>query len=147
MRNIRIGDYLVEQQLITAEQLQQVLTAQKENGDKRFSEIVVELGFISEVSLSKALEQKLRVPYMDLSNIDIDAEAVRRIPESLAKKYTVIAINIQGRRLTVATDDPINFDILEDIRMQTGMYVIPVLATKSAINKAIRNMYSNDVAG
>ncbi|MDE5768797.1 MAG: GspE/PulE family protein, partial [Oscillospiraceae bacterium] len=81
-------------------------------------------------------------PYVDLGNVDIDEDAVRRIPETLAKKYTVIAINIQGRRLTVATDDPINFNILEDIKMQTGMDTIPVLATKSAINKAIGNMYS-----
>ncbi|MDE5768619.1 MAG: type II secretion system protein GspE, partial [Oscillospiraceae bacterium] len=66
MRNIRIGDYLVEQKLITQEQLQQVLAAQKENGGKRFGETVVELGFISEVSLSKALAAKLRVPYVDL---------------------------------------------------------------------------------
>lgn len=142
MRNIRIGDYLVEQKLITEEQLSQVLAAQKENGGKRFGETVVALGFISEVSLSKALAAKLRVPYVDLANIDIDEDAVRRIPESLAKKYTVIAINIQGRRLTVATDDPINFNILEDIKMQTGMDTIPVLATKTAINKAIGTMYS-----
>ena len=144
MRNIRIGDYLVEQKLITQEQLMEVLSKQKEpdNTGKRFGEMVVELGFISEISLSKALAAKLRVPYVDLGNIDIDEDAVRRIPESLARKYTVIAISIQGRRLTVATDDPINFNILEDIKMQTGMDTIPVLATKSAINKAIGNMYS-----
>ncbi|MBR4319095.1 MAG: Flp pilus assembly complex ATPase component TadA [Oscillospiraceae bacterium] len=144
MRNIRIGDYLVEQKLITQEQLMEVLAKQKEpeNSGRRFGEMVVELGFISEISLSKALAAKLRVPYVDLGNIDIDEDAVRRIPESLARKYTVIAISIQGRRLTVATDDPINFNILEDIKMQTGMDTIPVLATKSAINKAIGNMYS-----
>ena len=144
MRNIRIGDYLVEQKLITQEQLMEVLAKQKEpeNAGRRFGEMVVELGFISEISLSKALAAKLRVPYVDLGNIDIDEDAVRRIPESLARKYTVIAISIQGRRLTVATDDPINFNILEDIKMQTGMDTIPVLATKSAINKAIGNMYS-----
>ncbi len=144
MRNIRIGDYLVEQKLITQEQLMEVLAKQKEpeNIGKRFGEMVVELGFISEISLSKALAAKLRVPYVDLANIEIDEDAVRRIPESLARKYTVIAISIQGRRLTVATDDPINFNILEDIKMQTGMDTIPVLATKSAINKAIGNMYS-----
>ena len=144
MRNIRIGDYLVEQKLITQEQLMEVLAKQKEpeNTGKRFGEMVVELGFISEISLSKALAAKLRVPYVDLGNIDIDEDAVRRIPESLARKYTVIAISIQGRRLTVATDDPINFNILEDIKMQTGMDTIPVLATKSAINKAIGNLYS-----
>ena len=144
MRNIRIGDYLVEQKLITQDQLMEVLAKQKEpeNTGKRFGEMVVEMGFISEVSLCKALAAKLRVPYVDLGNIDIDDEAVRRIPESLARKYTVIAINVQGRRLTVATDDPINFNILEDIKMQTGMDTIPVLATKSAINKAIGNLYS-----
>ena len=143
MRNIRIGDYLVEQKLITAEQLDQVLEAQR-NGDgtKRFGELVVELGFISEINLAKALAAKLRVPYVDLANQEIDEEAVRKIPESLAKKHTVIAINIQGRRLTVATDDPINFNILEDIKMQTGMDTIPVLATKSSINKAIGQHYS-----
>ena len=143
MRNIRIGDYLVEQKLITADQLDQGLAAQKEaQGAKRFGEMVVELGFISEINLAKALAAKLRVPYVDLGNSEIDEEAVRKIPESLAKKHTVIAINIQGRRLTVATDDPINFNILEDIKMQTGMDTIPVLATKSAINKAIGQHYS-----
>lgn len=143
MRNIRIGDYLVEQKLITPEQLEKVLAAQKESqGSKRFGEMVVEMGFISEVRLAQALAGKLRVPYVDLANIEIDEEAVRRIPENLAKKYTVIAINIQGRRLTVATDDPINFNILEDIKMQTGMDTIPVLATKTAINKAIGQLYS-----
>lgn len=142
MRNIRIGDYLVEQNLITPEQLQEVLTAQKESGGKRFGEMVVEKGFITEVNLAKALSTKLRVPFVDLGNIEIDEDAVRKIPENLAKKYTVIAINIQGRRLTVATDDPINFNILEDIKMQTGMDTIPVLATKTAINKAIGKLYS-----
>lgn len=143
MRNIRIGDYLVEQKLITQEQLEKVLAAQKESqGSKRFGEMVVEMGFISEVRLAQALAGKLRVPYVDLANIEIDEDAVRRIPETLAKKYTVIAINVQGRRLTVATDDPINFNILEDIKMQTGMDTIPVLATRTAINKAIGKLYS-----
>ncbi len=142
MRNIRIGDYLVEQNLISEEQMQNVLAAQKETPGKRFGEMVVELGYISEIRLAQALAAKLRVPYVDLANIEIDDDAVRKIPENLAKKYTVVAINIQGRRLTVATDDPINFNILEDIKMQTGMDTIPVLATRSAINKAIGQLYS-----
>ncbi|MBE6861001.1 MAG: type II secretion system protein GspE [Ruminococcus sp.] len=143
MRNIRIGDYLVEQNLISEEQLQQVLAAQRESqGTKRFGELVVELGFMSEVKFAQALAGKLKVQYVDLGNIEIDYEAVRKVPEALAKKHTVIAINIQGKRLTVATDDPINFIILEDIKVSTGMDTVPVLATKSAINKAIGKCYS-----
>ena len=143
MRNIRIGDYLVEQNLITNEQLEQVLAAQRESqGTKRFGELVVELGFMSEVKFAQALAGKLKVQYVDLANIEIDYEAVRKVPEALAKKHTVIAINIQGKRLTVATDDPINFIILEDIKVSTGMDTVPVLATRSAINKQIGKCYS-----
>ena len=128
MRNERIGDYLVSQGLINEDQLQQVLAAQKEsNGTKKFGDIVVELGFMSEVNFTKALAGKLRVSYVDLDNTEINTEAVQKVPEALARKHTVIAINIQGKRLTVATNDPVNFI---------------VLATTTAINKAIGKSYS-----
>ncbi|CDD54174.1 MULTISPECIES: GspE/PulE family protein [Ruminococcus] len=143
MRNIRIGDYLVEQGLITQEQLEKVLEAQREaQGTKRFGDVIVELGFLSETKFTQALAGKLKVAYVDLSTVDIDEEAVRKVPEALALKHTVIAINIQGRRLTVATDDPINFNILEDIKVSTGMDTVPVLATKTAIKKMIGKHYS-----
>lgn len=143
MRNVRIGDYLVEQGLITQKQLEKVLEAQKEaSGSKKFGDLVVELGFMSETNFAKALAGKLRVQYVDLDSIEINTEAVQKVPEALAKKHTVIAINIQGKRLTVATDDPINFIILEDIKVSTGMDTVPVLATRSAINKAIGKCYS-----
>ncbi len=143
MRNVRIGDYLVEKGLITQEQLENVLAAQREaKGTKKLGEVIVELGYLSEVKFAQALAGKLHVPYVDLANFEIDGEAVRKVPENLAKKYTIIAINIKGRRLTVATDDPYNFNILEDVKVMTGMDTDPVFATKSAINKAIGKFYS-----
>lgn len=143
MRNERIGDYLVSQGLLTEDQLQQVLQAQKEsNGAKRFGDVVVEKGFMSEVNFTKALAGKLRVQYVDLEKIEINSDAVQKVPEQLARKHTVIAINIQGKRLTVATNDPVNFIVLEDIKVSTGMDTVPVLATTSAINKAIGKCYS-----
>lgn len=143
MRNERIGDYLVSQGLINEEQLQKVLETQKEsNGAKKFGDVVVELGFMSEVNFAKALAGKLRVQYVDLDTIDINTEAVQKVPEALARKHTVIAINVQGKRLTVATNDPVNFIVLEDIKVSTGMDCVPVLATTSAINKSIGKCYS-----
>ena len=143
MRNERIGDYLVSQGLISEEQLQKVLETQKEsNGAKKFGDVVVELGFMSEVNFTKALAGKLRVQYVDLDNIDINTDAVQKVPEALARKHTVIAIAITGKRLTVATNDPVNFIVLEDIKVSTGMDTVPVLATTSAINKAIGKCYS-----
>ncbi len=143
MRNERIGDYLVNQGLITSDQLSQVLAAQKEsNGTKKFGDVVVELGFMTELNFAKALAGNLRVQYVDLDNIEINTEAVQLVPEALARKHTVIAINVQGKRLTVATNDPVNFIVLEDIKVSTGMDTVPVLATTSAINKAIGKCYS-----
>lgn len=143
MKNERIGDYLVNQGLITSDQLHQVLDAQKEsNGAKRFGDVVVELGFMSEVNFTKALAGNLRVQYVDLDNIEINTEAVQLVPETLARKHTVIAINVQGKRLTVATNDPVNFIVLEDIKVSTGMDTVPVLATTSSINKQIGKCYS-----
>jgi len=143
MRNERIGDYLVNQGLITTDQLQKVLEAQRAaTGAKKFGDVVVELGFMSEVNFAKALAGNLRVQYVDLDNIDINTEAVQMVPEALARKHTVIAINVQGKRLTVATNDPVNFIVLEDIKVSTGMDTVPVLATTSAINKQIGKCYS-----
>jgi type IV pilus assembly protein PilB len=143
MRNQRIGDYLVEQGLITPQQLTEVLAAQKEsNGEKRFGDLVVELGFLSEVKFTQAIAGKERTPYVDLENYELNSEAVMKVPEQIAKKHTIIAINITGKRLTVATSDPTNFFVLEDIKALTGMDTVPVFATKSAINKAIGKFYS-----
>ena len=142
MRNIRIGDYLVEEGHITPEQLQQVLQKQHESPDqKRFGDVVVELGFMTDVKFAQALSGKLKVPYVDLNSVEVDGEIARKVPQDLAEKNCVIAINMTGRRLTVATDDPINFNILEDIKVKTGYDTIPVLATRSAIKKAIGKAY------
>ncbi len=142
MRNIRIGDYLVEEGHITPEQLQQVLNHQHESADgKRFGEVLVELGFMSDVKFAQALSGKLKVPYVDLNAVDIDGEIARKVPQDLAERNCVIAINMTGRRLTVATDDPVNFNILEDIKVKTGYDCIPVLATRAAIKKAIGKAY------
>ena len=143
MRNERIGDYLVSQGLLTEEQLHNVLTKQKEsNGSKKFGDLVVELGYMSEVKFTQALSRKLNVQYVDLDNFEIKSSAVEKIPEALARKHSVIAIDVTGKRLTVATNDPVNFIVLEDIKVSTGMDTRPVLATLSSINKAIGKYYN-----
>ena len=146
MKNIPIGQYMVNEGIITEQQLQHVLDVKKEENTpgKYFGDYVIELGYVTDVQFGQALAKKLNVPFVDLNDPEtvIDVEAVRKIPESLAKKHTIIAIKITGKRLTVATHDPVNFYIFEDIKVTTGMDVVPVLATKAAITKAIGKNYS-----
>lgn len=144
IKNIPIGQYLVKKKLITDEQLQKVLDYQKNNLEpgKFFGDYAIELGFVSEVDFAKVLAEKLKVPYIELEETNIDIQAVKKIPEELAKKHAIIAINISGYRITVATGDPINFFIFEEVKVISGMDVVPVLATKSSIKDAIKNFYS-----
>lgn len=146
MKNIPVGQYMVNEGIITEQQLQTVLdTKKKENVQgKFFGDYVVELGYVTDQQFAQVLAKKLNVPYVDLSDPEtvIDIDAVKKIPEALAKKHNIIAIKVTGKRLTVATDDPVNFYIFEDIKVTTGMDVVPVLSTKAAITKAIGKNYS-----
>ena len=92
MRNIRIGDYLVEEGHITPEQLQQVLQKQRESTDnKKFGEVIVEMGFMSDVKFAQALSVKLQVPFVDLNSVEIDGEIARKVPQDLAERNCVIS--------------------------------------------------------
>ncbi|MBO6141241.1 MAG: Flp pilus assembly complex ATPase component TadA [Ruminococcus sp.] len=146
MRNGPIGQYLVEKKLITEEQLQQVLAKQKESKGKLFGDVITEMRFISEEDFAKVLAERLNVPYCDLENTTLLPDVVKKIPEATARKYTVIAVSKMGKRMTVATNDPINFYVFEDLRVLTGCNINPVLATKSSISKAIGKMYSEGQA-
>ena len=142
MRNGPIGQYLVEKKLITEAQLQEVLAKQKEQKGKIFGDVIIELGYVTDVQFAEVLAERLNIQYIDLDNTPLAHDVVMKIPETAARKYNVIAVDKMGKRLTVATNDPINFYVFEDLRVITGCSVSPVLATKAAINRAIGKTYS-----
>jgi type IV pilus assembly protein PilB len=148
MKNIPIGQYLVNEGIITSDQLENVLeTKRKENiPGKYFGDYVIQLGYVTDTQFGQALAKKLNVSFVDLADqsFKIDPEAVKKIPEALARKHNIIGLKMTGRRITVATDDPVNFFIFEEIKVTTGMDVIPVFATKAAIHKAIGKYYQID---
>ncbi len=143
MKVVRIGDYLVEKNFITEEQLKQALDKQKETKHK-IGDVIIEMGFVSDVDVAKCLAESLRQKYIDLDNAALMPDIIKKIPEETARKYSVIAVDLKGNRLTVATNDPANYYITEDLRVLTGYDIIPVVATKGAINRAIGKMYSAD---
>ncbi len=143
-RNVRIGDLLVEKNLITPQQVESALKYQKEKGEgKRLGIILVELGYVKDVDLAKALAENLRVQYVDLSNIQINKDAVNKVSEEMAKEKMCFAYQFQNNRLYVATDDPVNFMVFDDLKVQTGMDVVPRIATRAQIEAAITKYYSS----
>ena len=141
MRNGPIGQYLVQKGMITEEQLQDVLAKQKERKGQLFGDVIVDLKYVTDVQFAQVLAERLNVPYVDLDTTELIPDVVKRINEQTARKYTVIAVNKVGKRLTVATNDPINFYVFEDLRVITGCSIVPVVSTKAAINRAINKYY------
>lgn len=145
MKSVPIGQLLVDSGYITDVQLNDALVKQKTDfvGEK-IGEILLKLGYVSETQVVHALSARLKVPYIDLVTSKIDIEAVKKIPEDVARKNTVIGYKMQGGRLYVATNDPVNFYIFEELKITSGMEIYPMLATKSAIVDAIDRAYSQN---
>ena len=143
MRSVRIGDLLVEKNLVTPDKIEAAVKYQKEKGNgKRLGTIIVELGYVKDVDLAKALAESLHVQYVDLTTIQINKDAVNKISEEMAKNHNVFAYQFQNNRLYVATDDPVNFMVLDDLRIQTGMDVVARISTRAQIEYAITKYYS-----
>jgi type IV pilus assembly protein PilB len=142
MKAIPIGEVLKEQGYINDEQLNMALDAQKKDRSKRLGQHLIDLGFVSEEQTLLALSVKLGEPFVNVNDVYIDVEAVSRIPETLARKYNIIATKMNGNVLNVITSDPMNFYGFEDIRLVTGMDLNISLATSQSIENAIDYNYS-----
>ena len=142
MANIRLGDVLIEQGLINNAQLGDALKYQKEHTDLRLGACLVEMGFVSEEEVIRALANKFNMEIADFSDIEIDINVVRQIPENVARKYNVIAIGEEEDALVIALDDPINYYAIEDVRSLVGKRLIIKLATASVIKNAINYYYT-----
>ena len=139
-RKMRLGDLALEAGLITEEQLQHVLTVQKET-KKPLGSILIDYGFISEPQLIELLGKHLDIPHVNLSRVEIDPAVATSIPLDLARRYRVIPIKKEGRRLTLAMVDPMNVEALDSAALFTGCDVRPVIAGDSSICNLIEQYY------
>jgi len=141
----RLGDLLVAEGLITEDQLGRALAEQKGTTEKLGS-ILLKLDFIQEEQLIGFLSRQYGIPSITLSQLDIDPEVLKLVPDSIAKKYEVLPITRQGSSLTLAMADPTNVFALDDIAFMTSLQVTPVVASQAAIRKAIGRNYESQTA-
>jgi type IV pilus assembly protein PilB len=138
--SIRLGDLLVSRGLITAKQLDDALQDQKISGTKLGTSLV-KLGFITEKQLVSFLSKHYGVPAIDLSEVEVDPEAIKLIPADVVYKYQVLPIKRVGGTLRVAMADPSNILAIDDIKFLTGCHVEVFVSTESAIKVAIDRHY------
>ena len=140
----RLGDLLLEEKLITPEDLSAAVAEQRKTG-QLLGATLIQLGLVNEEALLQSLQRQLGLPLVDLESIDIDESTVALIKEEVAKKYLALPIAVEGRStLVVAMADPLNVAAIEDLRFHSGMFIKPVLSSQSALSDAIDKYYHLD---
>ena len=142
---VRIGELLLKEKCITAEQLQQALQRQKANGGKLGFNLV-RLGVVKDEEITALLSKQYGVPSINLAQFEIDASIIKLIPADTAQKYQIVPLSRAGSTLTIAMTDPTNVFAMDDIKFMTGYNVEPVVASETAVGEAIDKYYPSKVA-
>jgi type IV pilus assembly protein PilB len=138
--NERIGELLVQKNLISPDQLKKAQDEARQKGE-RIGHQITKLGYLEESELTDFVAQQYGVPSIDLADFEIDAEVIRLIPEEVALKHTVIPVNRAGSTLVLATSDPSNIFAIDDIKFLTGYNIEVVVASEEGIKEAIDRYY------
>lgn len=141
----RLGDILVQAGKITQMDLINCLKKQAISG-KRLGEILIDDNLITEEDILTVLEIQLGIKRVRLELLSLEEEALKKVPEALAKKHNLIPIKLKGNVIQIAMSDPFNILALDDIRIATGMRVEKVLESKKSIVDAIENNYTKQYA-
>ena len=138
----KLGEILLKENLITADQLRQALEHQKANGG-RLGNSLVKLGFLNDDEVTAVLSRQYGVPSINLAYFEVDASVTKLIPVDTASKYQVLPLSRVGSSLTLAMVDPTNVFAMDDIKFMTGFNIEPVVASEAAIMDAIKKHYGS----
>ncbi len=127
-----LGEILINKKYITFDQLQSALDEQK-NSMKTLGEVLIDKGYVAENDLMDGLAKQYNIPYLKISQYNINPDAVGRIPLDALRKYCVFPIDIQDNMLVVATSNPEDFLAESDLKFLSGMYIKFVLAARSEL--------------
>jgi type IV pilus assembly protein PilB len=136
----KLGSLLERAQAITMTQLMRALTMHKSAGI-RLGEYLVTYGYITDVQLTRALAEQFDLPVVDLATANIDPFYSKLIPKEYELQHEVLPISYSDGKLTVAIADPTDTKVLRHLETMTGLSLVLVLATQSAIHDAINQVF------
>jgi type IV pilus assembly protein PilB len=137
---VRIGELLLKEKRISAEQLQEALTYQRTNGGKLGANLV-KLGYVKDEEITALLSKQYGVPSIALNQFEIDPAVIKLVPGETARKYQIVPLSRAGATLTIAMTDPTNVFAMDDVKFMTGYNVEPVVASETAVLDSIDKYY------
>ena len=121
-------------------ELEEALIEQRSSG-ARLGYVLVKLGFVLEIEITKVLARQYHVPAVDLSRFEVDEKIIKLVPSDVALKHTVLPLKRDGRSLTVAMAEPGNMQIVDDLKFITRCDIVPVIAGEYTLRTAIEKYY------
>jgi len=138
--NVRFGELLLSKGLLNRRELTEALNEQRSRGG-RIGEIIVKLKMVSDEDVRSALAEHLSTEHVHLDGKEIDMNIARLVPEALAKRFNLVAIDEKDGKVLVAMADPLDIVATDTITMKTGRDIQPVLSSLREIRQTIEKVY------
>jgi general secretion pathway protein E len=131
---------LVDQGLISPEQLEDALSEQSANGE-RLDRVLVRKGYATPEQVLAVMGEQFHMPVIDLASVEVEPKVLEALPSKLVYRQSCVPVSRDADRLTVATSDPFALDALDELRLVTGCAIDLVLADDDDLRKFIRTHY------
>lgn len=136
-----LSDILYEKALLNKEQLDRILKIQKDNGSKDLQKIIIDLDILKKDQIMLALADEIGVNYVNLDDVNIDPTIVVLIPEEMARRHQLIAIDKDERKLTIAMANPLDVFAHDELKIRLGYDIDSVLSYGEDIDKALDEVF------
>jgi type IV pilus assembly protein PilB len=140
----RIGQILVDLGFITDEQLEMLLEEQEQRPGELLGRIAQEMGLVTDDQVAQALAEQMHMQVVNLSDIELDKEIISTLTDTMAQLYRVIPVLLEDNSLTLATCDPQNLAIQDELRNFLGYDIRLVVATESDVKRALDRYYASE---
>jgi type IV pilus assembly protein PilB len=140
----RIGQIFVDMGFISDEQLEMLVEEQHQRPGTLLGKIGLELNLLNEEQICQALAEQMGMKVVDIGELTIPADVLKKMSESMAQLYRAIPIHFEGNRLTVATCDPQNITIQDELRSLLGHEIKVLIAGETDVKKALEKFYDAD---
>src|SRR5258708_26260312 len=137
-----LGEMLLDQGVITQQQLAAVVARQKAEEGGRLGRLLVDLGYATEAEICEVVAEQLNIPAADLVAVDIPNEVLNHVTKELATKYLCLPWFIEGRELYLIMADPTNVTAADAVAFHTGLKIRPVVAPETEVAEAIVKFYA-----
>ena len=135
-----LGDVLVDMGHITTEQLSEAIEVQQRDL-ANLSDVLVDMRIVSPQNVAMALSLHLNLPMIDLKRHRVQPEAVKLVPERIARKHNLIPLDIVSDALILVMDDPRNIEAIDDVAANANMRIQPAVGVKTDILESIGYSY------